>query len=104
MLFSPYKIKNYTFRNRVFSLPNQTHFKGIIQAAYVEAKARGGAAQVTIGETPVSGKFIRQRRAFTFIPDDPDEIRFMAESALAIKLHGAAASIQLNHPGPYTIC
>lgn len=104
MLFSPYTIRNCTFRNRIFSLPNQTHFKGIIQAAYSEAKARGGAAQVTIGETPVTGKYIRQRGAFNFILDDPDEIRFMAETALAIKLHGAVASVQLNHPGPYAIC
>jgi NADH:flavin oxidoreductases, Old Yellow Enzyme family len=104
MLFSPYTIKKCTFRNRIFSLPNQTHFKGIIQAAYSEAKARGGAAQVTIGETPVTGKYIRQRGAFNFILDDPDEIRFMAETALAITLHGAVASVQLNHPGPYTIC
>jgi 2,4-dienoyl-CoA reductase-like NADH-dependent reductase (Old Yellow Enzyme family)/thioredoxin reductase len=102
-LFKPIKIKNLTFRNRIFSTPNQTRFRNNFEMAFMEAKARGGAAQVTIGETPITGKYVRQSRAYTFVLDDPHDIRLLAETALAIKLHGAAASIQLSHVGQYTV-
>jgi 2,4-dienoyl-CoA reductase-like NADH-dependent reductase (Old Yellow Enzyme family)/thioredoxin reductase len=102
-LFKPLKIKNVTFRNRIFSTPNQTRFKDNFEMAYMEAKARGGAAQVTIGESPITGKYVRQSGAYTFILDDPHDVRVLAETALAIRLHGAAASIQLSHVGLYTV-
>jgi 2,4-dienoyl-CoA reductase-like NADH-dependent reductase (Old Yellow Enzyme family)/thioredoxin reductase len=102
-LFTPLKIKNVTFRNRIFSTPNQTRFRGNIERAYMEAKARGGAAQVTIGETPVTRKYVRQSAAFTFVLDEPTDMRYLAEIALAIKVHGAVPSIQLYHPGLYTV-
>ena len=102
-LFKPLKIKHVTFRNRIFSTPNQTRFKGNFEMAYEEAKARGGAAQVTIGETPITSKYVRQSGAYTLILDDPHDMRLAAETALAIKLHGAAASIQLSHVGQYTV-
>lgn len=102
-LFRPIKIRSVTFRNRIFSTPNQTRFKGNFEMAYMEAKARGGAAQVTIGETPITSKYVRQSSAYTFVLDDPRDMRLLAETALAIKLHGAAASIQLSHVGQYTI-
>jgi 2,4-dienoyl-CoA reductase-like NADH-dependent reductase (Old Yellow Enzyme family)/thioredoxin reductase len=102
-LFRPIIIRNVTFRNRIFSTPNQTRFKDNVEMAYMEAKARGGAAQVTVGETPITGKYVRQSSAYTFILDDPRDMRLLAETALAIKLHGAVASIQLYHPGKYTV-
>jgi 2,4-dienoyl-CoA reductase-like NADH-dependent reductase (Old Yellow Enzyme family)/thioredoxin reductase len=102
-LFEPLKIKNVTFRNRIFSTPNQTRFRGNIERAYIEAKARGGAAQVTIGETPITRKYVRQSAAFTFVLDEPTDLRYLAEAALAIKIHGAVPSIQLYHPGLYTV-
>lgn len=102
-LFRPITIRNVTFRNRIFSTPNQTRFKDNVEMAYMETKARGGAAQVTVGETPITGKYVRQSSAYTFILDDPRDMRLLAETALAIKLHGAVASIQLYHPGKYTV-
>jgi len=102
-LFKPLKIKNVTFRNRIFSTPNQTRFRGNIEMAYMEAKARGGAAQVTVGETPITRKYVRQSAAYTFVLDEPTDMRLLAETALAIKMHGAAASIQLSHVGLYTV-
>ena len=102
-LFEPLTIRNVTFRNRIFSTPNQTRFRGNIERAYMEAKARGGAAQVTIGETPITRKYVRQSSAFTFVLDEPTDLRYLAEAALAIKVHGAVASIQLYHPGLYTV-
>lgn len=102
-LFKPLRIKNVTFRNRIFSLPNQTRFRGTIEMAYMEAKARGGAAQVSIGEAPVTRKYVRQSSAYTFILDEPTDRRLLAETAMAIKLHGAVPSIQLYHPGHHTV-
>ena len=48
-LFRPLKIKNTTFRNRIFSAPNRTRYKNDIDILYFEAKEAGGAAQVTVG-------------------------------------------------------
>jgi 2,4-dienoyl-CoA reductase-like NADH-dependent reductase (Old Yellow Enzyme family)/thioredoxin reductase len=102
-LFKPITIRNITFRNRIFSTPNQTRFKDNVEMAYMEAKARGGAAQVSVGETPITGKYVRQSSAYTFVLDDPRDMRLLAETALAIRLHGAVPSIQLYHPGKYTV-
>lgn len=102
-LFRPLKIKNVTFRNRIFSTPNQTRFRDNTEMAYMEAKARGGAAQVSIGEAPITRKYVRQSSAYTFILDEPTDRRLLAETALAIKLHGAVPSIQLYHPGLHTV-
>jgi 2,4-dienoyl-CoA reductase-like NADH-dependent reductase (Old Yellow Enzyme family)/thioredoxin reductase len=102
-LFKPITIRHVTFRNRIFSTPNQTRFKDNVDMAYMETKARGGAAQVSVGETPITGKYVRQSSAYTFVLDDPKDMRLLAETALAIRLHGAVPSIQLYHPGKYTV-
>jgi 2,4-dienoyl-CoA reductase-like NADH-dependent reductase (Old Yellow Enzyme family)/thioredoxin reductase len=102
-LFKPLKVRNVTFRNRIFSTPNQTRFRGNFEMAYQEAKARGGAAQVSIGETPITRKYVRQSSAYTFVLDDPHDVRLLAETAFAIKLHGSVPSIQLSHVGLYTV-
>jgi 2,4-dienoyl-CoA reductase-like NADH-dependent reductase (Old Yellow Enzyme family)/thioredoxin reductase len=103
-LFKPIKIRNVAFRNRIFSTPSQTRFRDNFEMAYIEAKARGGAAQVTLGETPITGKYVRpQASGYTFVLDDPHDIRLLAETALAIKLHGAVASIQISHVGQYAV-
>jgi len=100
-LFSPIKIKNYTFRNRIFSTPNQTRFKDETEISYFEEKARGGAAQVTLGETPITGKYLRQPRENVFVLDNRFDMPLLSMTAHAIKIHGAAASIQLAHNGQF---
>jgi 2,4-dienoyl-CoA reductase-like NADH-dependent reductase (Old Yellow Enzyme family) len=102
-LFTPLRVKNVTFRNRIFSTPNRTRFKNNFDMAFMEAKAKGGAAQVTLGETPITGKYVRQSKAYTYVLDDPHDMRLLAEMALAIKLHGAAASVQISHVGQYGV-
>ena len=102
-LFTPLRIKNVTFRNRIFSTPNRTRFKNNFDMAFMEAKAKGGAAQVTLGETPITGKYVRQSKAYTYVLDDPHDMRLLAEMALAIKLHGAVASVQISHVGQYGV-
>lgn len=104
LLFSPIRVKNTTFRNRIFSTPNGTRFRRLEQERLFEAdKAIGGAAQVTLCETYVSKNYLRQSKEVVFTLDDPNEMLIMAETANAIKFHGAVPSIQLSHIGPYSI-
>jgi 2,4-dienoyl-CoA reductase-like NADH-dependent reductase (Old Yellow Enzyme family) len=104
LLFSPIRVKNTTFRNRIFSTPNGTRFRRLEQERLFEAdKAIGGAAQVTLCETYVNRNYLRQSKEVVFTLDDPNENLIMAETANAIKFHGAVPSIQLSHIGPYSI-
>lgn len=101
-LYAPLKVGTLTFRNRIFSGPNMMcalnpdgsptdHMIG-----YYAEKAKGGAAQVTVGDTPV------EERGFT-TPRHPilssATVQKWSEVALAIREHGAIASVELNHGG-----
>ncbi len=103
-LFSPFTIRGTTFRNRIFGSPiqSQNKWNGFLtydEIAFFEAKAKGGVAQVTFGETTVDPAFSAQ--PWTFTPDihNPATQPNLASLAHAIKRHGAVASIELAHPG-----
>ena len=101
-LFIPMKVGTLTFRNRLLSGPNMmcalnpdgspTDY----MVGYYEEKAKGGVAQVTVGDTPV------EERGFT-TPRHPiltqKTVQKWSEVARAITQHGAIASIELNHGG-----
>ncbi len=101
-LFTPLKVGTLTFRNRLLSGPNMmcalnpdgspTDY----MVGYYAEKAKGGAAQVTVGDTPV------EERGFT-TPRHPiltqKTVQKWSEVARAITQHGAIASIELNHGG-----
>ena len=105
-LFSPYRIKSTVFRNRICSAPNGTKHKtpeGFpleFEVTIFESRAKGGAGQVTTGNSGVDIRYRDQAhsRALTF--GDPDCQPYLTEVALGIRRHGAVASVQLNHPGP----
>ncbi|NLL53501.1 MAG: FAD-dependent oxidoreductase [Peptococcaceae bacterium] len=102
-LFSPIRIRNTTFRNRIFAPPTGTRFRRLEQERLFEAdKAIGGAAQVTICETYVSSKYLRQTKQVVPVLDDPNDRLILAETANSIKFHGAVPSIELSHIGPYS--
>ena len=109
-LFSSIQIAGHTYRNRILAAPMIFGFmalrgKDIAQSLYrlVEGRARGGAAAVCVGETPVNSS------------DAPDvlfpgtEVDYTARKgpafdvyrgyADAIKKHGALAFIQIFHAG-----
>lgn len=104
-LFEPLRIKNHVFRNRIISTPNGTRMydsngrplENCIK--YYEGKARGGAAQVTIGQTMPNRNYMTDGYAWNGDIRSPECQPMWAELANAIKCHGAIASIQLNHPG-----
>ena len=101
-LFTPLKVGTLTFRNRLLSGPNMmcalnpdgspTDY----MVGYYAEKAKGGIAQVTVGDTPV------EERGFT-TPRHPiltqKTVQKWSEVARAITQHGAIASIELNHGG-----
>ena len=106
-LFAPYRIKNTVFRNRIFSAPNGTKFKtreGFpleLEVAYLETRAKGGAAVVTTGNSAVDERYrdqVPSRSLNNF--QDTDCLPYLVEEALAINRHGALASVELNHAGP----
>ena len=102
MLFTPLRVGMHTFRNRILSGPNMmcalnpdgspTDY----MVGYYAEKVKGGAAQVTVGDTPV------EERGFT-TPRHPilssGTVQKWSEVARAIQEHGAVASIELNHGG-----
>lgn len=104
MLMSPIKIGSLVFRNRITAAPASLAFydgNGRLTpecAAFFELKAKGGAACVTIGESiPEIGS---GRSHPEQIPlDDPDVSVGLTNTADAIHLHGAVASIELSHGG-----
>jgi 2,4-dienoyl-CoA reductase-like NADH-dependent reductase (Old Yellow Enzyme family)/thioredoxin reductase len=102
-LFTPVTIRGITLRNKIISTPNQTRFQNNIEAAYMESKARGGAAAVLLGECPVNEFRCRQAYHYTFLPNNIYNLRFMGETATTIKQHGAVPGLQLYHPGSYAL-
>lgn len=101
-LFQPLQVGALTLRNRIISAPNMMSALNPdgsptdYMVGYYEEKAKGGAAIVTVGDTPV------EERGFT-TPRHPilnkTTVQKWSEVARAIKQHGAIASLELNHGG-----
>ena len=102
-LFAPLFIKGTVFRNRIFSAPNMMCYldaDGYPTEPFIEYyanKARGGAAVVTVGDTPVDHEHAASMKrplnlCYGSLP-------FFSEIAMAIHEHGAIASLELNHGG-----
>ena len=108
-LFETFSVKGLTFRNRIFSAPNmmsQMDKKGFPKSemiAYYAEKARGGAAVVTVGDTPVDREHAASNpRSFNLDYNDPIAVMpYITELAMAIHEGGAIASHELNHAGMY---
>ena len=104
-LFEPFTIKKTTFRNHIFSAPNMmchmdaNGFPTDYMIAYYAEKAKGGAAVVTVGDTPVDHEHAPSNpRSFNL---SYESLPFISELAMAIKSYGAVASLELNHGGLY---
>ncbi len=99
-LFKPLKVKGLTFKNRIMSPPNML-FHTVAgrptqyYISYLEHKARGGAAIVTLGEVAVCDG--GNHTPWTQWTRDNQPL--FAEMAAAIHEHGALASVELTHGG-----
>ena len=101
-LFEPLQVGSLVLRNRIISAPNMMSALNPdgspteYMVGYYEEKAKGGAAIVTVGDTPV------EERGFT-TPRHPvlnkSTVQKWSEVARAIRQHGAIASLELNHGG-----
>ena len=108
-LFESFSVKGLTFRNRLFSAPNmicQMDANGYPMPdmiAYYGEKARGGAAVVTLGDTPVDREHAASNpRSFNLDYNNPNAVLpYISEIAMAIHEGGAIASHELNHAGLY---
>ncbi|MBE6974526.1 MAG: FAD-dependent oxidoreductase [Ruminococcaceae bacterium] len=110
-LCAPLQLGRHTFKNRMLMAPHNTplnmntsgNFFSDDCIAYYEERARGGAAQVTIGETLVDHPTVVC--ASTSILTERDQsfrqLISLAEMASRIHWHGALASIELVHPGAH---
>jgi 2,4-dienoyl-CoA reductase-like NADH-dependent reductase (Old Yellow Enzyme family)/thioredoxin reductase len=99
-LFKPLTIKNLTLKNRIMSAPNML-FHTIdgrptqYYISYLEHKARGGAAIVTLGEVCVLDGGSHAPAVIW----NRENLPLFGEIAAAIHEHGAAASVELTHDG-----
>jgi 2,4-dienoyl-CoA reductase-like NADH-dependent reductase (Old Yellow Enzyme family)/thioredoxin reductase len=99
-LFEPLKVKDLIFKNRIMSPPNML-FHTVdgrptpYYISYLEHKARGGSALVTLGEVAVcDGGNHTPWTTWT-----RDNMPLYAEMAASIHEHGALASVELTHGG-----
>lgn len=105
-LFQPLRIGNIRLKNRIIAAPTspsmittEGHFTPEM-IAYLEEKAKGGAAVVTYGEAIVhsaTGKSHNKQLQL----DSFGVKQGMAQAARAIHNAGAYANIQLSHGGMY---
>ncbi|WP_337985238.1 oxidoreductase [Dehalobacter sp. DCM] len=106
-LFSPIKLGNTVFRNRIFAAPNGFHhltperFPSAESIAFFERKARGGVAAVTVGEAIVDTK-TGQAHAYQMVLDNELALPHIAAYAIAMTKHGAIPSIELMHCGMFS--
>ena len=101
-LFSPIKVGNVVFRNRIFASPTGwTDIKSDYTlddraAQYYARKAEGGAAAVVIGECQVDPKR-SGRGGFCIDLSNPRNLKYMVKMADGISRQGAVASAELSH-------
>ena len=104
-LFTPLTVRGLRFRNRIFSSPNSTRLRSPDggtterEIAYYEEKAKGGAGQVTVGETMVNYHYLREAQGYHLDIHNVNHHMMLNELANAISMYGAVSSIQLVHPG-----
>ena len=105
-LCKPLKVGNLTFRNRMVSAPmgatdiTAEGTPGLRTQGFYEARAKGGAAAVTVSELVVHPETDGSQMLHLSLAT-PGQLGALAYVADAIKRHGAIASIELSHSGQY---
>jgi len=99
-LFRPLQLRGLTVPNRIMSAPNML-FQTIggrtteYYTRYLEAKARGGAGIVTLGEVPVCDGGCHTPGTVM----SRENLAIFSEMSAAIREHGAVSSVELTHGG-----
>ncbi|MFM2482428.1 FAD-dependent oxidoreductase [Celerinatantimonas sp. YJH-8] len=104
-LFSPLQIGNITFKNRLFSAPVSLQelspecFLSQENIAFFELRAKGGAANVTVGQSIVQeGGSPHTKELHLY---DPLILPSLTHAARTIRRHNCIPSIELSHGGKY---
>lgn len=105
-LCKPLSVGGLTFRNRMVSAPmgatdiDANGTPGLRTQGFYEARAKGGAAAVTVSELVVHPQTDGSQMLHLSLAT-PGQLGAFAYVADAIKRHGAIASIELSHSGQY---
>jgi len=107
-LVSPLRIGSHAYRNRILSSPVSQPFYCVDGRltpeahAYLVDQAKGGVAQVTIGEQPVDPQLL-MGKGFDILGDKiPKAVeRSIVSFTMEVHNYGALASIELGHPGQW---
>ncbi|MDR0904866.1 MAG: NAD(P)/FAD-dependent oxidoreductase [Oscillospiraceae bacterium] len=105
-LFSPIRLGNTLFRNRIFGAPTGYQmltaegYPTDAATAYYSRKAQGGAASVAIGECLVDSHYGKGGMKHIYL-DDTDGYGNLAALTEGIYKYGAVAVAELQHPGMY---
>ena len=103
-LFQPLRVKNVTFNNRIFLSPtmmselSKEGFPTHQTISYYEAKAKGGAALVTVGETAVDRDRAPTHPGHFNLFETP-ALPFLVQLVDAVHQHDCRISIELCHGG-----
>lgn len=106
-LFKPLKLGRTVLRNRIFAAPTgycdltKENIATEPLMAYYEAKARGGAAVVHVGEAYIDSEHGVDIPKYLALDSD-NCVSPLAMVADAINKHGAVASIELMHAGMFS--
>jgi 2,4-dienoyl-CoA reductase-like NADH-dependent reductase (Old Yellow Enzyme family)/thioredoxin reductase len=105
-LFKPIQIGHITFKNRLFSAPISLQelstecFLSQENIAFFELRAKGGAANVTVGEAIVEETGRAHTKELRI--DDPLILPSLTHAARSIRRHDCIPSIELAHGGKYS--
>jgi 2,4-dienoyl-CoA reductase-like NADH-dependent reductase (Old Yellow Enzyme family)/thioredoxin reductase len=100
-LFEPLNMPNLKLKNRFFMAPIGTGFSIEELIPFLSARARGGTAMITTGETSIHPGGRGGMKNETLMESD-DDIAPLSKLAKAVKKDGAKIVLQLNHCGRYS--
>jgi 2,4-dienoyl-CoA reductase-like NADH-dependent reductase (Old Yellow Enzyme family)/thioredoxin reductase len=100
-LFEPLNMPNMKLKNRFFMAPIGTGFSIEQMTPFLAARAKGGTALITTGETSVHPGGRAGIKNETVLENDND-IAQLSKLAKAVKSDGAKIVLQLNHAGRYS--
>jgi 2,4-dienoyl-CoA reductase-like NADH-dependent reductase (Old Yellow Enzyme family)/siroheme synthase (precorrin-2 oxidase/ferrochelatase) len=104
-LLAPGRIGRLELRNRILMCPMGHHLSnpdGSVsanEAAYFEARARGGAALLLVGNVGIASPAGTSDGRMTAASDDGRHLPGLTDLAQRVHRHGALIAAQLNHQG-----
>jgi 2,4-dienoyl-CoA reductase-like NADH-dependent reductase (Old Yellow Enzyme family)/thioredoxin reductase len=107
-VLSPFTFGPVTVKNRIelapacYMLASPDGFVTTEMVDYYENMARGGAAIVTIGESPIDFKFAKGHE-FQLNLSDKRVINGLSRITEAVHRFGAKLSIEIHHPGRFVL-